>query len=196
MSTTQFEARNWFDIWNLKCANCASNNPIAKPLLNDEGKRTSKDYWQVTVDGVKSDRIEQEWGEPKQDLTVISKPIVVAGEAFSSGIGTHARSKIEFTIPEGKTHFKTLIGVPDQESNELTEKSVGSVVFEIRADSKILYTSKVIRSGRKAVSVTVPISGGQKLELFAYDAGDGNQKDHVCWIEPMFVSEPVLLPPT
>ncbi len=177
-----FNSRKWFDIWNLRCANCPSENPIAKPFLNGEERIESKDYWKVEIDGVKSGRIEQEWGEPKTNQTVDSKPLSVGGKVYQTGIGTHARSKIEFRVPKDVSKFESFFGVDDQGT-----EIVGSVVFEVKVNGKAVFTSAVMRSGDQAQSLSVPVSGGDKLELFAYDAGDGNSYDHASWLEPHFL---------
>jgi len=181
VTNAEFATRQWFDIWNLRCANCNSDNPIAKPILNGEQRIISKDYWQVEVSGVKSTKIEQEWGEPKSNLDVDSKPLMVGGVEYKLGIGTHARSEIDFTVPKDVNRFEALVGVADQDSPNL-----GSVVFEVRVNSKVLFTSQVLRSGDKAVPVSVAVSVGDKLELLSYDGGDHNSYDHACWLEPRF----------
>ena len=193
LTEEQFNSRKWFDLWNLKCANCSSNNPIGKPILTSEEKIQSKDYWRITIDGVKATKVEQEWGEPKMDTTIESKPIVIGGEQFATGVCTHARSRIEIKIPDNTTLFQTQIGVADSKADDDDPhaETRGSVIFEVRLDSQIVYTSNVLRSGMKAKNISLPVAPDEKLELFVYDAGDGNAHDHGCWVNPKLVKSKV-----
>ena len=192
VTSEQFAKRQWFDLWNVRCAGCISKNPLALPMIGGEEKRISKDHWKVLVDGVKPTHIEQEWGEPQQNRTVDNKLLSIAGEVFESGVGVHARSLIGLKAPADSVSFVGSVGVADEEGSE----QHGSVVFEIRVNSKILFTSPVMRSQQRAMPFLIAVRPGDEIQLLAYDAGDGKDYDHACWLNPKFIRKGDYTPST
>ena len=41
----------------------------------------------------------------------------------------------------------------------------------------------------KAIPVSIAVVANDKLELFAFDFGDGNSFDHACWLNPHFLGQ-------
>jgi alpha-galactosidase len=54
------------------------------------------------------------WDETKINLSVGGEPLKLGGKTYSNGIGTHARSIIEYNIPEGYNKFKAKVAVDDR----------------------------------------------------------------------------------
>lgn len=86
-------------------------------------------------------------------------------------------SKLYFTQNDG---IKTFAGVA--QSKERMGK--GSVRFLIKGDGKILWKSKKIIGGDKAVNTILDLNGVQVLELSVEDSGDGISGDHAVWANP------------
>jgi hypothetical protein len=51
--------------------------------------------------------------------------------------------------------------------------------------SKADYTSPVIAGRGSSQKMEVPVKGGKKLVLFVKDGGNGNDWDHVAWVDPV-----------
>ncbi|MDN5202213.1 NPCBM/NEW2 domain-containing protein [Fulvivirgaceae bacterium BMA10] len=68
-----------------------------------------------------------------------------------------------------------------------TETSIGkgTVRFVINGDGKLLWKSKKIKGGAKALPVELSVKGVKVLELIVEDAGDGVSGDHAVWAEAM-----------
>jgi hypothetical protein len=62
------------------------------------------------------------WDETKINLSVGGEPLKLGGKIYLNGIGTHARSIIEYDIPEGYSRFKAKVAVDDR----YIEKSDGA----------------------------------------------------------------------
>ncbi|BDD10406.1 hypothetical protein FUAX_28380 [Fulvitalea axinellae] len=79
-------------------------------------------------------------------------------------------------------HFKGLTDV----SGEILP---GSVVFEIRGDGALLWSSEVMKKGDRPKSANVDLSGVKILKLSVTDAGDGPSGDHADWLETVLEYE-------
>jgi len=64
------------------------------------------------------------WQEPRLDTSVSGSELIVNGKAYANGIGTHSNSVIEYDLPQGYTHFKTMAGL----DNAGTVQSTGATV--------------------------------------------------------------------
>lgn len=53
------------------------------------------------------------WGEVQMNASVSGGKLIVNGQAFEKGIGTHSNSVIEFDLPAGFTKFKAMAGIDE-----------------------------------------------------------------------------------
>lgn len=127
---------------------------------------------EITIDSVS-----QGWGTPQLDLSVMGRPLVIAGQSYRSGIGTHAASKIEISFPSRFKTFSGACGVDGYLGNR------GSIVCKIVGGDKTLFTSPLLKGGAKVVSFSIPVGGLSKLTLFVEDGGDGIDSDHADWVD-------------
>ena len=51
------------------------------------------------------------WEHPRIDSSVSGKALTVNNKTYTNGIGTHANSVIEYSLPKGYTNFKTFYGL-------------------------------------------------------------------------------------
>jgi alpha-galactosidase len=70
------------------------------------------------------------WGEASTEKSPSGKAMVVDGRAVPYGISAHARSLVEYALPEGAVRFKALAALDD---GAFTGPSGGSVVFSVHA---------------------------------------------------------------
>jgi len=103
--------------------------------------------------------------------------LTIGGQQYDRGLGVHASSRIDIKLDGSQTYFAANLGVDD----EITDG--GSVVFKVYADGARIFSSNVITSMDKALSIKLKIAGAKKLTLIVSDAGDGNTGDHADWAD-------------
>jgi hypothetical protein len=69
------------------------------------------------------------WGQATVGKSVSGGPLVVAGQTYPAGIGTHANSVIEYTLPAGYTRFQTTVGLDRAAAGQNTGGTFQALVF-------------------------------------------------------------------
>ena len=128
----------------------------------------------------------QGWGSLRLDKSVAEGPLVVAGQTFPHGFGTHSNSEIAFDLDGGYDIFRACVGVDDFLKNH-PEAPKASVVFQVFADNAKVFDSGVMKMGDKAKPVEAKVTGASELRLVVADAGDGINCDHADWGEPVLL---------
>jgi lysophospholipase L1-like esterase len=106
----------------------------------------------------------------------------IGDNTYDKGLGVHASSRIDFKLDGSQSYFASDIGIDDEIS------SGGSVVFKVYADGARIFSSNVITSMDKALSIKLKIAGVHKLTLIVSDAGDGNTADHADWADARIIA--------
>jgi alpha-galactosidase len=128
-------------------------------------------------------QMDQGYGRPHIDRSVTNAPLTIAGRIFTTGVGTHATSRIDLD-PGGKPlKFTAYVGVDDA---VLSRR--GSINFIISADERILWESGVMRPGDSAKYVNIEIPRSRTVTLLVTDAGDAIDYDHADWAEACFLT--------
>jgi hypothetical protein len=153
--------------------------PLSTPGSATPSRRQERRL--VKIDGVYLDSLPWDsattgWGEAKRNLSVMGTPLLLAGRTFARGIGTHATSRIVYTLPPGYRRFVATIGC-DQ------EVQANSVVFAVEGDGRTLFRSPVMRRDTPLREVDVSVKGVKTLTLVLEDAGDGIGADHGDWAD-------------
>jgi alpha-galactosidase len=138
-----------------------------------------KRFPQVNIGGIVATDGYQAWGDPKQNVSVDGRDVVIHGVPFKDAIGVHARSVLKFPINGRFSRLTGSVGLPDYLLE--AHAGAGSVVFEVLLDGNSVWHSDRITSGQAAVSFTVPLHGAKALELRVEDGGDGIDSDHAIW---------------
>lgn len=120
------------------------------------------------------------WGRPTKDRSVAGKPLRIAGTAFTTGVGTHAASRMVIDV-KGATRFTAKVGV-----DEGVGTGKGTVAFTVTVDGQERFRSGVMQVGDAAKAVDVPLAGAGQIILSVDDGGDGTTKDHADWAEAAF----------
>ena len=119
----------------------------------------------------------------RQDKSIEDNPIRIAGEEYRKGMGVHAVSELVYAVKPEYARFVSYVGADDEKG-----QGQGSVVFEVYADTKQLYKSKVLRGGMEPAEINVEIpKGTTQLRLVVADAGDGIGSDHADWARAGFL---------
>ncbi|MEJ0091693.1 MAG: alpha-galactosidase [Limisphaerales bacterium] len=121
------------------------------------------------------------WSDAKADRSVAGKPLSIAGEKFSNGVGTHAASNFRVNLDGNATRFIAQVGVDDSADGK------GSVEFIISGDGAILWKSGIMKGGQAAIPVDVDLTEVQTLGLRVTDGGDGASNDHADWADARIV---------
>jgi hypothetical protein len=128
------------------------------------------------LDGFLVEEAAQGWGNLQLNLNVTGNPLSIAGQGYSSGLGTHAVSRIKIKFEPRFKIFSGLCGVDDWVEDK------GSVIFTISNDGKTLFKSPVLKGGMKAVGFAVPVQGLSGLLLLAESGDPGINSDHADWV--------------
>ncbi|HEU5070388.1 MAG TPA: NPCBM/NEW2 domain-containing protein [Verrucomicrobiae bacterium] len=132
------------------------------------------------LDQLDISKTEQDWGQPRRNLSIDGNPLKLGGKTFTHGLGTHAASSLELELKGGAERFTAVVGVDDEK-----KASDASVEFKVLGDGKTLWTSGVLRGGQSK-PVDVKLAGVQRVTLQVTDGGDGIDSDHADWADAQF----------
>ncbi|MEN3308257.1 MAG: hypothetical protein V7603_4459 [Micromonosporaceae bacterium] len=104
-------------------------------------------------------------------------PITIGGVAYAKGLGVHPSGDAGFYLAGRCTTFSAVVGVDDEVGDS------GSVRFHVLVDGAEVWSSAVLTGAGAGVPVSVPVSGGQQVDLVVDDGGDGNGLDHADWAD-------------
>ncbi|WP_424949836.1 NPCBM/NEW2 domain-containing protein [Deinococcus sp.] len=101
--------------------------------------------------------------------------LTLNGKTYTTGLGVHAASEINYDLNGQCTGFQTDMGVDDE------VRSLGSVTFEIWADGTKLYDSGLMTGNTATKSANVDLTGRKQLKLIVTNGGDNLSYDHADW---------------
>ncbi len=180
LSDKDISRLGWFSLWDLRCTDCQRLNPLGAPLPRENRPfERTENLWRLNLSGVQAAEIFQDWGDPRENRTVVGGPLLAGGRTFKQGFGVHAFSRLVFPLNGRFRTFSAYPGLPDT-----LEGMSASVQFRVVGDDRVLWQSAVVFPGMKPEKIEVDVTGVQKLSLEVYDAGDGITHDHACWFEP------------
>jgi len=111
-------------------------------------------------------------------------PLQIGDKRYANGLGTHALGEIVLALEGQYARFEAEVGVQPQPGNP------GSVVFEVLADGKAVFTSDKMSGRSLAQPVSVSVEGIEELRLVVTDAGDGVTCDLANWADARLVPAP------
>ena len=138
-------------------------------------------------------KLTEDYGQPRANLSVDRHHLAIAGQVFSNGIGTRAYSRFIIDLHGQAQSFSAKAGLDDEAAS-----SNGLVRFEVLGDGHRLWRSHWMRSGQAAVAVNVNLKGINQLTLVADPRVDGNAGDHADWVDAnitMLEGQPVAVAP-
>ncbi|GAA3056263.1 hypothetical protein GCM10020000_43320 [Streptomyces olivoverticillatus] len=83
----------------------------------------------------------------------------IGGTAYPHGVSVHAQSSVTVDLNRSCTSYDAMAGLDDM------TLGLGSATFSVYGDGARLWSSGVVRGGRPAVPVHVPLSGRKTLRL-------------------------------
>ncbi len=108
------------------------------------------------------------------------KTIMLRGVSYAKGLGVHANSSLDFAAAGQFSRFESVIGIDDE------TKGAGSAIFQVWGDGKKLYESPVLTGKSAPLPISVDLTGVQKVQLVALNAGDSTS-DHVDYANARFL---------
>lgn len=149
--------------------------PTAAPIPLREGPRTRLTSLapRAVSFGFEPPVFDRAWG---------GAPLQLGGVTYTSGIGVHAWTRLEYAVPPGAVAFQAIVGVADG----ACEKA--SVAFELRdARDAVLLTTGTMFADTPPRPLELDLRGQEVIVLLVTDAGDGRDCDHVNWVESAFL---------
>ncbi len=122
---------------------------------------------------------DQNVGHVRFSRNTIGSPLKIGNTGYASGLGVFAQSLVEYSVNGQFSRFTATIGV------DAATEGRGSVIFEVYADGKKVYTSPVMSGLEAPRDIDVDIRSVRRLRLVVTDAGDGNKFDAANWCNPI-----------
>jgi hypothetical protein len=120
----------------------------------------------------------QGWGDLQVDSDVAGAPLMLAGQKFAHGLGTHANSEIVYDLTGGSyKSFETWAGVDDS----MIAFHPNGITFQIFCDGVKKFDSGVKHVGEPPSHIVVDVSQVKCLRLVALAAGSGIDAEHADW---------------
>jgi len=124
----------------------------------------------------------QTYMSPNFSLSVEGRTLRVAGQDFASGIGSHAPSTLEYSLPADTRFFEFSYGLDD-------EAQGGMVQYQVQLDGRPVWSSDTVRSGESARRARIEVQSAKRLSLILDPLGE-NSFDHADWLEPVLRAKP------
>lgn len=121
-------------------------------------------------------------GRTRINRSTQNKPLSIAGQSFSNGIGTRASSQLILDLQGQSKSFSAKVGIDDDAGH-----GNGSVVFKVIGDNKILWQSPVMHSGDAPREISVSLGRVKQLTLIA--DSDNGEKDDADWVDARIIGE-------
>ncbi|MGW3130261.1 NPCBM/NEW2 domain-containing protein [Streptomyces sp. NPDC001076] len=123
------------------------------------------------------------WGPVERDMSNgetaagDGHPITVGGVVYAKGLGTHARSEVDYYTGKACEKVTADVGVDDEEAAN------GTVSFEVWADGTKVASTGVLTTDMPAQPLTADVTGAEVIRLVVTDGGDGITSDHGDWAD-------------
>lgn len=151
---------------------------VCRPTFFRLGARWARtDQPVVYLDELAPDEVSQDYGTLQTNRSVWQKPMRIAGQEFTRGLGAHANGRIVYDLTGG--NFKTFrcqVGRDEQAGD-------GRVIFQVWVDGNMAFDSGPMTRTTPAKTLELDLRAARVLELRALDGGDGIAGDHANWAE-------------
>jgi alpha-galactosidase len=145
----------------------------------------------VWVDTLDLTHMTQRRGTPRAGHSIRNLPISLGGVVYPRGIGTRSISEFVIDLHGQALHFESMVGLDDA-----VRQGVGSVVFEVWADDKLVTASGLMHAGDAPRKLSADITGARVLTLLLDDGGDTSNDDEAAWGDAAIYLKPGAAPPT
>ena len=119
-------------------------------------------------------RLHRPW-PPQNDKNVSGGPLSIAGQRFARGLGVHSRTDLTYDLGGAFDKFLATIGLDD------AVRPLGSVVFRVHGDGKILFDSGEVTGHDEPRNVIVDVSEVRRLTILVDYGAALDLSDHADW---------------
>jgi hypothetical protein len=120
---------------------------------------------------------------PLLNRNIVDGPLNINRTLFSNGIGTHAPSKIAFSLQGKINRFSCKVGL-DMTSD--TNNNSYGVVFFLLADGREIYRSPKLKIDADPFPIDVPVAGVKELVLGVDNCEFNNTGSNPDWVDLKF----------
>ncbi|RAJ87269.1 alpha-galactosidase [Chitinophaga dinghuensis] len=138
----------------------------------------------VWLDQLDVSNVDQSAGKALANQSMWKTPLLIAGEHFDRGVGTHAESIFRIALDGRTTAFKARVGLDD--SPPEYESRQASAEFIVLGDGQILWRSGIMHAKDAAKPLAVSTKGIKSLVLYVDHTGDGTVGDRADWVDAYF----------
>ena len=150
---------------------CALSAHAADPLPTDRAPDGA-----IWVDTLDLTHMTQRRGTPRAGRSIRNLPISLGGVVYPRGIGTRSISEFVIDLQGQALRFESMVGLDDA-----VRQGVGSVVFEVWADDKLVTASGLMHAGDAPRRLSADLTGARVLTLLLDDGGDTSNDDEAAW---------------
>ena len=125
----------------------------------------------------------QGFGTLQSNKSIAGGIMKIGGQTFINGLGTHANSTIKYNLGGQFLTFHASIGRDDEADGCTLCGSGQSVVFKVKTDGNLIYTSPNMGISTAVQEINLNITGKNELELIVEDGGDNTFGDHADWAD-------------
>lgn len=111
----------------------------------------------------------------RRDRSVTNRPLRIAGQAFTRGIGVHSKTILTYTLDGRATRLAATIGIDDN------ARPQGNVVFRVIADGKEVFSSGPVTGRDAPRPILVPLQNTRLLQLIVDFGEDLDLGDQANW---------------
>lgn len=116
----------------------------------------------------------QDFGSLQINKNLSGSFLSMAGKRYATGLGTHANSQIDYTLPENAARLSFIAGLDDR-------IEFADVIFSVWGDGRVLWESPVMYGYERNLPEThIDVRGVRKIS-FKVSALDRNHNDHANW---------------
>jgi NPCBM/NEW2 domain len=108
--------------------------------------------------------------------------MLISGNPYSNGFGIHSNHLLTFNLNGQYSNFSGKVGRDDEEDPNTGGNNVGQMVFKIKANGAVVWTSIIHNSSTNAECFNVSLAGVSTLELVT-EMYENNYYDHGDWVD-------------
>ncbi len=128
----------------------------------------------ISLTSLKWKKATSGWGKVRLNKAVSGSDLTVNGIKYDNGIGVHSSSVVEFDLPQGYTHFTTLVGIDQAATIQNVGATVNFLIFTQNPSGPIPPATAKIPISLKALGIhsactITDIWSGKSLGKFTSD---------------------------
>ena len=119
-----------------------------------------------------------------RDRNVLGQALRVRRRYWTTGLGAHSLSRLDFVVPPGVKSFRSFVGADDA---SIQNRQVGDMRFRVLRGTEVLAEIVSVKGGQDAQALPrIPVKAGERIRL-ELDFGNAlHTLDRGDWLAPVF----------